>query len=85
MPSTRSTETPFRVAIVGGGIGGLSTALCLHHHIRNSPIQIDVVEQASQYREIAVGIGLGPNAAKLFHEIGIGEQLNKISGWRNGV
>ena len=85
MPSANASGTPFRIAIVGGGIGGLFTALCLHHHMRNAPIQIDVYEQAAQYREIGAGVGIGPNAAKLFHEIGIGDQLNKKSGWRNGV
>ena len=85
MPSARSNETPFRIAIVGGGIGGLFTALCIHHHVRNYPIQIDVYEQAAKYREIGAGVGLGPNAAKLLHEIGIGERLNKIAGWRHGI
>ena len=85
MPSASTSGTHFRIAIVGGGIGGLFTALCIHHHVQNSRVQIDVYEQAAQYREIGAGVGIGPNAAKLFHEIGIGHQLNKISGWRNGV
>ena len=85
MPSASTNGTAFRVAIVGGGIGGLFTALCLHHQVRNTLIQIDVYEQAAQYREIGAGVGIGPNAAKLFHEVAIGHQLNKISGWRNGV
>lgn len=75
---------PFRVAIVGGGIGGLFCALSLHHHVKR-PLQIDVYEQASRYKEIGAGIGLGPNAAKLFHEIGIGPHINAIAGNRAGV
>jgi salicylate hydroxylase len=85
MPSARSREDPFRIAVVGGGIGGLFTALALHHHIRKPPIQIDVYEQAAQYREIGAGVGFGPNASRLFHELGIGDQLNAIAGQRSGV
>ncbi|KPI42934.1 Salicylate hydroxylase [Cyphellophora attinorum] len=78
------SKPPFRVAIVGGGLGGLFCALSLHHHVKH-PLQIDVYEQAAQYREIGAGIGLGPNAAKLFHEVGLGERINAISGDRAGV
>ena len=39
----------------------------------------------THYGEIGAGIGLGPNATKLLHEIGIGDQLNEISGWRHGI
>lgn len=78
------SSAPFRVAIVGGGIGGLFCALSLHHHVEHL-LQIDVYEQASEYKEIGAGIGLGPNAAKLFHEIGLSERLNAIAGDRNGV
>lgn len=77
-------SSPFRVAVVGGGIGGLFCALSLHYHVKH-PLHIDVYEQASQYREIGAGVGLGPNAAKLFHEIGVGDRLNAIAGERNGV
>jgi salicylate hydroxylase len=77
-------SSPFRVAVVGGGIGGLFAALSLHHHVKHR-LQIDVYEQASRYREIGAGVGLGPNAAKLFHEIGVGERMNAIAGQRNGV
>lgn len=75
---------PFRIAVIGGGIGGLFCALSLHHHVKHR-LHIDIYEQASQYREIGAGVGLGPNAAKLFHEIGIGDRLNAIAGHRNGV
>ena len=78
------SETPFRIAITGGGLGGLFCALSLHHYVQQ-PLQIDVYEQAAQYREIGAGIGLGPNAAKLFHELGLGPRINEIAGNRNGV
>ncbi|KAI7253008.1 hypothetical protein KC343_g4113 [Hortaea werneckii] len=81
------TATPFRIAIVGGGIGGLFCALAIHHHcsIARVSAQIDVYEQAAQYKEIGAGVGVGVNAARLIHKLGIGKQLNAIAGRRRGV
>ena len=78
-------ERPFRIAIVGGGIGGLCAALQLHYRCKNFNIAIDVYEQASQYAEIGAGVGIGVNAAKLLHRIGIGDDMNAIAGYRNGI
>ena len=77
----------FRIAIIGGGIGGLCAALSIHHHCSplNVRLQIDVYEQASQYREIGAGVAIGVNAAKLLHHLGLRENLNAIAGDRNGV
>lgn len=83
------TDTPaskaFKIAIIGGGIGGLCTALSLHHHCAPFNINIDVYEQAAEYKEIGAGIGMGPNASKLLHKYGIGELLNEIAGDRKGT
>ena len=76
---------PFRVAIIGGGIGGLFCALSIHQHCRNDNITIDVYEQASQYSEIGAGVGIGVNAAKLLHRVGLGDAMNSIAGDRKGV
>ncbi|EME41176.1 hypothetical protein DOTSEDRAFT_176174 [Dothistroma septosporum NZE10] len=77
-------NNPFRVAIVGGGLGGLFCALAIRHHcdLASINLAIDVYEQASQYKEIGAGIGVGVNAAKLFHKLDLGERLNAISGHR---
>ena len=45
---------PFRVAIIGGGIGGLCAALFIHHHC-SSDVSIDVYEAAAEYKEIGAG------------------------------
>jgi salicylate hydroxylase len=73
----------FKVAIVGGGIGGLACALSLSHHCPG--IQIDVYEQAVRYSEIGAGVGIGVNAAKILHRLGVGKDANAISGWRNDI
>lgn len=86
MATNQKSEAPFRIGIIGGGIGGLFTALCIHHQCNNTrPLQIDIYEQASEFKEIGAGVGLGVNAARLFHKIGLGEQLNSIAGHRNGI
>ncbi|KAF2103118.1 FAD/NAD(P)-binding domain-containing protein [Rhizodiscina lignyota] len=73
----------FKVAIVGGGIGGLTTALCLSYHCPD--INITVYEQAPVYKEIGAGIGIGVNAARILHRIRVGDDANAISGDRNGT
>ncbi|GAB7357079.1 hypothetical protein MBLNU459_g7893t1 [Dothideomycetes sp. NU459] len=86
MAASSSPEKAFKIAIVGGGIGGLFTALCIHHHCNGArPLEIDIYEQASEFKEIGAGLGIGVNAARLFHKIGLGDQLNSVAGRRNGI
>ena len=54
----RSPKKPFKVAIVGGGIGGLSLAIGLHS--RGVPVQI--YEAAPAFTEVGAGIGMDPNS-----------------------
>jgi 2-polyprenyl-6-methoxyphenol hydroxylase and related FAD-dependent oxidoreductases len=48
-----------QIAIVGGGIGGLTAAVAL----RARGAKVTVFEQAEELREIGAGISLNPNAA----------------------
>lgn len=75
----------FRIAIIGGGIGGLVTALSLHHHCQSANIQIDIYEQANEYKEIGAGVGLGPNASRLIEKLGLVEEMRRIAGKRNHI
>ncbi|GAD93130.1 hypothetical protein NECHADRAFT_88763 [Paecilomyces variotii No. 5] len=79
------SQTPFRIAIIGGGIGGLVAALSIYHHCQNDNVQIDVYEQAPQYKEIGAGVGMGPNAAKLLDKIGLFDKAYEIAGKRGEV
>jgi salicylate hydroxylase len=74
----------FRVAIIGGGIGGLTTALSLATY---SPelTNITVYEQASEYSEIGAGVGIGIQAGRVLQKLGVWEAANAISGGRNGI
>jgi salicylate hydroxylase len=70
-----------RVAIVGGGIGGLAAAIAL----RDSGHEISVYEQADQFREIGAGVTLHPNATRLLVKLGLGEALRRIGSPTAGV
>lgn len=56
MPSSK----PYNLAIVGGGISGLTLAIALLQH--NIPITI--YEAAPHFGEIGAGVALGPNAGR---------------------
>lgn len=80
-----ATSKPFRIALIGGGIGGLCTAISLYHFCSSFSIKISVFEQAAEYKEIGAGIGMGPNASKLLHKYGVGDLLNEVAGNRKGT
>jgi salicylate hydroxylase len=55
-----------RVAVVGGGIGGLTAAGFLHR----AGLDVTVYEQAAELTEIGAGIVVTPNAARVLRELG---------------
>jgi salicylate hydroxylase len=63
-----------QIAIVGGGIGGLTAALAL----RARGLSAKVFEQARELREVGAGFSLFPNAALLLQRIGLAEEIAKI-------
>jgi 2-polyprenyl-6-methoxyphenol hydroxylase-like FAD-dependent oxidoreductase len=56
-----------RWLIVGGGIGGLSTALALAR--AGQPVHL--LERAAGFREIGAGLQIGANATRAMHRLGI--------------
>ncbi|MCH6163854.1 FAD-dependent monooxygenase [Streptomyces marispadix] len=56
-----------RTLVVGGGIGGLATAL----GIARSGRQVHVLERADALVEIGAGLQVGPNASRALDELGI--------------
>ena len=59
------------IAIIGGGICGLSLALNLHAR----GIACRVYEAASEVKELGVGITLLPHAMREFAALGLGDEL----------
>ena len=80
-----SGDRPFGFAIVGGGICGLCAASEIHHYCRVDNIKVHVYEQAPQYKEIAAGVGIGVNAAKLSLHLGVDNEMNAIAGSCAGI
>ena len=66
-------ETPDRinVAIVGGGIGGLSAAIGL---LKYPHIDVQIYEAAPKFSEIGAGVAFGPNASRALELIGRGTE-----------
>ena len=60
-----------RVAIIGGGIGGLMAgrALC------RRGIEVAIYEAAPELREIGAGVALGPNAMKVLRSLGLEDDV----------
>ncbi|HEY8579639.1 MAG TPA: FAD-dependent oxidoreductase, partial [Beijerinckiaceae bacterium] len=61
------TERDETALIVGGGVGGLCTALAL----AKKGWRVRVLEQAPQFGAIGYGIQLGPNVFPMFDRIGV--------------
>lgn len=68
-------DSSLRVAIVGGGIGGVATALAL----RRYGLDAHVYEQAEAFSEVGAGLGLGLNAVRVLNRLGLGEALDHIA------
>ncbi|MET7335013.1 FAD-dependent monooxygenase [Nonomuraea sp. NPDC005650] len=68
-----------RVVIVGGGIGGLATALSLSRS--RGAGHIKVLERAPQFAEIGAGLQLAPNALHALAQIGVPEEAIAACGF----
>src|ERR1700724_4602436 len=62
------------VAIVGGGIGGLTAALAL---IRRG-IDVYVYERAPELRELGAGVQISANGTRVLHALGLKDALEKV-------
>ena len=60
------------IAIIGGGIGGLTAAALL----LRAGFDVQVYEQARALSEVGAGINIGPNASRILHRLGIAEALH---------
>jgi salicylate hydroxylase len=62
-----------KVAIVGGGIGGLFAANALIAH----GLEVVVYEQAPALGEVGAGVFLTPNSVRQLHRVGLGPAVEK--------
>jgi len=64
-----------KVIIIGGGIGGLATALMLHAR----GIDCEIYEQSDAVRELGVGINTLPHAIRELAELGLLDRLDAVA------
>ena len=78
-----------RVLIAGGGIGGLTAALCL----AKAGFEVALFEQAAEFGEIGAGIQLSPNCTRVLHHLGLEPALRacaflpegtEFRAWKSG-
>jgi salicylate hydroxylase len=62
-----------KIAIIGGGIGGLSAAL----HLLKAGLDVHVYEQSPRIGEIGAGIQISPNASRLLIRLGLKPALDR--------
>ncbi len=63
-----------RIAIVGGGIGGLAAAIALGRR----SVDVEVLEQAGEIAPLGASLQLGPNALRLLGELGLLPALREV-------
>src|SRR5216684_6438035 len=78
-----------RVAVIGGGIGGLTAAQAL---LRRG-FEVAVYEAAPELKEIGAGVALGPNAMKALRSLDLEDAVRAVAwesefqllrNWRSG-
>ena len=60
-----------RVAIVGGGIGGVTAAVALLQR----GIEVHLYEQAPALTEVGAGVAIQPNGVRMLRRLGLGDDL----------
>ena len=63
------------VTIVGGGIGGLTAALCCTRH----GARVVVHERAAAFTDIGAGVQITPNGAVVLAALGLGAALDRVA------
>ena len=69
-----------KAIIVGGGIGGLATAVALDQR----GWQVEVLERAPAFTEAGAGLSLWPNALRALDRLGLGDTVRGravLTGW----
>jgi salicylate hydroxylase len=64
-----------RVAIIGGGIGGLTAAISL----LQAGFDVQVYEQSRLLSEVGAGINISPNASRILIRLGFGEESARLA------
>ncbi len=63
-----------KIAIIGGGLGGLSAGLALH----GKGFDVEIYEQAPELGEVGAGVQLTPNGSRSLIALGLEEEILRI-------
>jgi len=69
-----STADSVSVAIIGGGLGGLTAALSL----LRTGVDVHVYERARTLSEVGAGVQISPNASRVLHRLGLADSLAQL-------
>ncbi len=64
-----------KVIVIGGGIGGMATALSLQRR----GFRVHVYERAKEIREVGAGVVITANARRALRDLGVDEKLEALS------
>jgi 2-polyprenyl-6-methoxyphenol hydroxylase-like FAD-dependent oxidoreductase len=70
-----------KITIIGAGIGGLATAICL----RAQGAEVTVLEQSEAITEVGAGLQISPNGVAVLSALGLEEGLAKNAVRANAV
>lgn len=63
------------IAVVGGGIGGLTAALTLARQGH----EVSLIERRTGFSEVGAGLQLSPNASRILIRLGLGPALRRVA------
>lgn len=87
--SQNDSGRKLKVALIGGGIGGLAAAVSL----RQRGMDVQVFERSAQMKEVGAGLRLTPNALKALRAMGLEDEAVAVGvriergetlSWRSG-
>ncbi len=64
-----------KALIAGGGIGGVTAALCL----LDAGIDVELYERSSVFNEVGAGIQISPNGVKVLERLGLRDALEAVA------
>ncbi len=69
------STNPLRVAVVGGGIGGVAATLAL---LRRG-LDVQLYEQAPALTEVGAGVAIQPNGVRMLRTLGLGDGITRYA------
>ena len=66
--------SPGKIAVIGGGIGGLTAALAL----LKRGLDVDIYEQAPELKEVGAGIQISSNGTRVLFALGLEDALKQV-------